>query len=1138
MESSLLEFLDLRELGGDLQKIRLSARAGSDCCVFSATPAIKTHIAWGLDKFILYICIDRNSAYDTFKRLREYENEQVGLIVEKDDMLLFRQAHQKSDTVNRLKSLYDLKMGKLKALVVTVEAMLQFYPNPKFFDNTVIEICAETNINLEKTTQALIRCGYKREEVCEYKGDFSLNGDIINIFCPDRDFPIRISFFDDYVESIKEYDPDTMMNINTLKTIQILPLSEMDMENFDKLLNKARAEMDVSHKERGEEILSELSRGVGLEWLAPYIIQNYLGLEEYLPKETIVIFDEPKSLYEKAKLYHSDFIKRFHALLEEGEVFKSHKKLIRGVEIFATDLNFTKLAFAIVTSSNPIFRPKEIYNISTTPINHYYTNFNSLFSDIKNFNLKGYKVILCCGEERIAKNIRDSLFDENIYATYSENIQKGSNILVTPFSLSQGFIYNKEKVAIIGKEELFRKKEIKKEQKRKRNVFTMPKCGDFVVHEAHGIGLCAGIERVKSGVSEKDYIIINYAGNDKLYVPTDQMDRLQRYSGSDNAPKLSKIGGKDFQKLKERVKASVKAMAFDLLELYSKRQQSVGYKYSEDTYWQNEFEESFEFTETDDQIKAIKEIKQDMEKGIVMDRLLCGDVGYGKTEVALRAVFKTVMDGKQAAILAPTTILARQHFNTAMARFNEQKLNCVLLSRFQSKEEIEIAKEKIKTGVASVAIATHRLLSDDIIFNDLGLLVLDEEQRFGVEHKDKLKLIKNNVNVLTLSATPIPRTLNMALTGVRDISVLETPPVNRLPIQTYVSEITDSLLEESIRRELARDGQVFVLYNRVNDIEKIAFRISQLVSEAKVIVGHGQMSSNMLEDAINKFYSKEANVLVCTTIIENGIDLPDANTLIVYNADMLGLSALYQLRGRVGRSNRQAYAYFTTQSGKVITEDAMKRLTAILDFTDFGSGFKIAMRDLEIRGAGNVLGREQHGHIEKVGYDLYCKLLQEAVDELSGIGINKLSNVEMQVELDAYLDSDYITNNDAKLKIYKEIAEINTEEAKNVLIKNITDNYGTPQQSFLNLLDIAYLKNLASQVGVKKVLINSKGAGLVFDEDVYKNESVIVTAVENKDECVLSGDTHPILVFNTKNKNVYEKMKTIGKFLLKVLKKD
>lgn len=1153
MNGSLSDFLDLREIGGQLQKIRASVRSGIPTCVFTPSKAERTHIAWGLDSQIVYVCSDRTKALEYYERFKDYFDDNIELLLERDDLLLYRKLSQMSVGIERYKALYNFATGKSVAMVTTMQALLQYYLKRDDLLSGVMDLTANGEYNVESLIRQLIINGYSREEVCENKGEFSVKGDIVSIYPSDKELPLRITFWDTLIESIKEYDPDTMKAYNELDSVKIFPCGDIIIpsEEIDTIIAKVKKSCKGFYDEadrRVKEIISEIqikfSGGMSssASWLLPFLSDKLTGIEEYFNDKTVLVFDEPKSGYDQTKLYYNDFLNRFETLIGEGEVTPNHKKGLRKTDILKTlASDYKVMSYATMASANPLFAPEAIYTIPSVPVHNYYMNFNSLFADIRNFNISGYRVIICCGDERTAKSIKNTLYDNHIYAVYTEELRLNSRgVMVTPFPISYGFNYKEAKLIVIGRNEIIKKKtERKTGNRKKRNIFTMPKCGDYVVHDVHGIGLCAGITQIKTpSGSMADYVVINYAGADQLFVAIDQMDRLQKYSGSDTVPKLSKIGGKEFQKLKDKVKESVKEMAFDLLELYTKRQNSKGFKYSEDTVWQKEFEDSFEYTETEDQLKAISEIKADMEKGIVMDRLLCGDVGYGKTEVALRAMFKTVMDGKQAALLAPTTILARQHFNTAMERFGEFKLKCVLLSRFQSKEEIKKNIEMIASGQACIIIATHRLLSQDVKFKDLGLLVLDEEQRFGVEHKEKLKAIQNNINVLTLSATPIPRTLNMALTGIRDISVLETPPKERVPVQTYVSELTDGLLADAINRELARDGQVFVLYNRVNGIEGIAARIKALAPMANVIIGHGQMGDRQLEDAINQFYNKEANVLVCTTIIENGIDLPDANTLIVCDADKLGLSALYQLRGRVGRSDRLAYAYFTTKQGKVMTSDAMKRLNAILDYTDFGSGFKIAMRDLEIRGAGNVLGKEQHGHIAKVGYDMYCKLLQEAVAEISGTMGEKRSVVEMQVDIDAYLDSDYISGNDEKIKLYKEIAEIKSIEDAKELKNRLTEHYGAPDSGLLNLMDIALIKNMASDLGAVKIVINEKSSRIMFTPEVYQNQRVIFAISDMSGECTLTADSNPTLIFTSKTKNIPEKIQTMIAFLLNSSKKD
>ncbi len=1148
MDECLVNLLDLRELGGVLQTIRQKVRSGVNTAVFTSNQAERIHIAWGLNRPTLFVCSDRVKAREVFEQFKGFENN-VSLLFERDDLLMYRKLSVSSDITARLRALNEFISGKSRIMVATSEALLQMFPTVENLQKSVLNLEIAQEISLQKLTEKLVQMGYLRVDSVMEKGDFSIVGDIVSIFAENKEFPVRISFFDEEIESIKQYDLESMKSTDGMDSVEIFSridttFSEINLDEVLSLARKNIKEMNGDAKTRAKEIINELESKINagnlknLNWLLPFCT-NLKGIEEILPKNTIVVFDDPKSIYDHAKIYYNDILNRGKNLVEQGETTSAHIKALRKVDVYTMLADkFYTLGFANITSSNPIFNPNEIYCMTNPPVRSYYANYNSLFTDLKNFNLNGYRIVLCAGDEHTARSFVSSLKDYNLYSRYTTQLAENfTGIAVTPFDIKNGFNYPFAKFVLIGMHELVRKREtapIKK--KTKTNVFTMPKVGDYVVHEVHGIGLCSGIEQIVAFGTKKDFVVINYAEGAKLYIPANQMDKLERYSGSDSEPRLSKMGGREFQKLKERVKQSVREMAFDLLELYRARSQAKGYVYPPDTYWQKEFEDSFEYTETDDQLKAIADIKADMESGVVMDRLLCGDVGYGKTEVALRAAFKTVMEGKQVAILAPTTILARQHYNTALARFNESKLKCVLMSRFQTKEEIKQNLEKIKSGEASVIVATHRLLSNDVVFHDLGLLVLDEEQRFGVEHKEKIKTLKKNINVLTLSATPIPRTLNMALSGIRDISVLETPPKHRLPVETYVTELTDGLLIDAINREIERDGQIYVLYNRVNDIEKVANKIMTLVPDAKVVIGHGQMSDTELEDAIDNFYTKKANVLVCTTIIENGIDLADANTLIVFDADRLGLSALYQLRGRVGRSDKQAYAYFTTRPQKVLTSDALKRLTAITDYTDFGSGFKIAMRDLEIRGAGNVLGKEQHGHIAKVGYDMYCKLLKEVVEEISGGEIVNKSDVDMKVDIDSYLDPEYIASNDEKIKVYKDIAALqNTEELKEMYL-DLKDRYGEPNDGLYNLMYVAVIKNMAAEIMALSVEINHKKCAINFDNNVLKNENVIFTVSDMAEECRFEMKENPSVIFEIKALNIRQKLELMIKFLKKCKK--
>lgn len=1107
MDKSLRQLLNLARLGGVFGKIRIALRSGDNTTVFNAGLSERGHILSGVERKSVYIANDRNSAIKAHGVLKQYFGAGAVLLLEREEQLIYRGGASTRSTEERIIALTALKNGTADCLITTKEALMQKYPDLQDVEGFTIASAEE--VGIDSVADALVRGGYRRCETVENHGEFGLSGDILTVFCVNKANPVRISFFDDFVEYIVEYDTDTLRTISEIDKLDIMPTREFKVG--EEALNKAEKElmrMSPESRKRAAEILEDIrfnynadANCAHMQWLAPYV-ENTVSLDKYFDEKTIVVYEDVNGLFDQSKLYYNSFANRHAELYSKGETLAGHARcLYKYDEIHNRITRFTQLLFANIAVINKIFVSKHSFDLMSSPHTNYYMNFNSFYDDIRNYNRRGILTVICCGDEHTAQSIKASLYDNNIYAEYraAVDIDKSSGVIVTPIDFCAGLNYPAAKLVVIGRDQIIKKRE-RPVSKRKRRMFVMPKCGDYVVHEIHGIGRCNGVERLNDKGIKKDYVVLEYRDGDKLYVPVDQMDRLQRYSGSDVAPKLSKIGGKDWEKVKSKVKASVKEMAFSLVELYRERQRSTGYKYSDDTEYQKQFEDAFEWQETDDQLRAIEEIKSDMTRGIVMDRLLCGDVGYGKTEVAFRAIFKTIMEGKQAAVLAPTTILAKQHYNTAMMRFEGFPIDIVILTRFQTPREIAAALEKIKTGKANLVIATHKLLSDSVKFYDLGLLVLDEEQRFGVEDKEKIKLNTANVNVLTLSATPIPRTLNMALTGIRDISVLEMPPKERMPVETYVTEMSDALLEDAIKRELDRGGQVFVLYNRVETIDCIAARIAELVPQARIGVGHGQMNSTRLEKVINEFYSGETNVFVATTIIENGVDLPNANTLIVYDSDRLGLSAMYQLRGRVGRSDKQAYAYFTVPSHKSLTEDGIKRLNAITEYTEFGSGYKIAMRDLEIRGAGNVLGKEQSGHICKVGYDMYCKLLQEAVEEINGDGEQiGGGEVEMQVDVNAYLDEGYITNVDEKLRVFKEIAEISSDSERNALIERLAVNYGKPDVELLNLIDVALLKNMCAAIGASKVIVNEKGAALYFDERVYKNADVIDAVSENAD---------------------------------------
>lgn len=1149
MNIKLRQMLSLGNLGGDFKKIYDDVKAKRDILVFGLNTPQRAHVASSLDRFLLYVVKDGTYALKAEEALADfYEPGEIAYLPEKDDVLIYRKAFQTTSLTRRVAVLSQLAKGEIKCCITTAAALMQYVPVKENLLAATKVIKEGDDLDVYKLCDLLVSAGYHRESAVEEKCTFCLNGDILSIYPADRDLPVRISFFGDTVENIKSYDPDTMTTVATVQSVTIYPVNDLLVD--DKYLKNALetakiriAKLSARAGERAAEIAAELeTSGVtdqSFQWLLPFVKNKMSVLTDYLPDDAAVFLDEPTSIYEKMCLFERETADRVKNLAEDGEVLKEHLGAFVTADCIVEKLkDFRKIGAAQITSTNRIIdAPSALYSPRAVSVENYTYNIRQFHTDVKNYVTAGYCVIACMGDPATAKSFADSLYQEGVPSRYADEVDEWQNTLfVTPLQMKHGFCYPSVRLVIVGKRDLLKGSGIRNEASKTR-IFTLPKVGDYVVHEIHGIGRCIGTERIKYRDVERDYVVIEYAEGGLLQVPIDQMDRLSRYSGSDRVPKLSKLGGKDFEKTKKQVEKSIKKMAINLVQLYAARHKAKGHVYPPDTPEQKRFEDAFPYEETADQLKATAEIKADMEKGMVMDRLLCGDVGYGKTEVAFRAMFKTVMEAKQAVILAPTTILASQHYETAKERFEGFGLQIELLNRFRTKEQIAKALENAKNGKANIVIGTHRLLSKDVEFFDLGLIVQDEEQRFGVEHKEKLKLLRSDVNVLTLSATPIPRTLNMALSGIRDISVLETPPATRIPVQTYVTELTDALVRDAVGRELARGGQVFILYNRVETIAEFADKIRNIVPEARIVVGHGQMDGNELENTMQTFFSKQADVLICTTIIENGIDVPDANTLIVCDADRLGLAQLYQLRGRVGRRNRIAYAYFTTAQGKVLTGDAAKRLTAIMDYTEFGSGFKIAMRDLEIRGAGNILGREQHGHIAKIGYDLYCKLLARCVAELRGEESIEDAEVEVNVAINAYLDSHYVTDVDSRLKIFRTIADLCGPEDALGFIDRLREHYGPVPKPLVNLINIAVAKNYAKRLGVKRITVGDRMAEIVFkDAEHVRNKRVFDALSQMSETCSLTNDAEPKVVFDCKFLPNERKFALVCEFLSKSVK--
>lgn len=984
-------------------------------------------------------------------------------------------------------------------VITTIDGCVDMLmPLQRYRDN-IIHFKNSDIIDTEKLISKLVGIGYTRVPMIDGQGQFAVRGGIIDIFSYTDETPVRIELWDDEIDSIRFFDVESQRSVEKIQTYDAFPatewiLSEDEIDaGFAKVKDevekqlvtlgndkkkKTQQEMDACNRLRHAYADFERTRDYSKFILS--FTDEIEGFTDYFPKdETVFVLDEPDRIMERMELISYEYEESMKNRLEGGYVVASQTKLMRPVAEVYKNMQSSRLMLLSSLDYKPkMLKPADYLRIDARSISSYNNSFEYLADDINKYKRTGYRVVLVCNSRTRAARIVADLEELGTQSYFSEDYDKEimpGTVMVTYGNIHRGFEYPLIGFVIITENDIFtsrtRKKQKKKYEGRSIAGFNELNVGDYVVHEMHGLGVYKGIEKITVEGVEKDYIKIEYAGNSNLYVLATQLDRLQKYAASDTEkkPKLNKLGSVEWNKTKAKVHGAVEEIAKDLVELYSIRQNQKGYAFGPDTVWQKEFEEMFPYEETDDQLNAIADTKADMESTRIMDRLICGDVGYGKTEVAIRAAFKAVQEGKQVAYLVPTTILAQQHFNTFEQRMKNFPLKVAQLSSFRTNKEIKETLADLKKGFVDVVIGTHRLLSKDVEFKDLGLLIIDEEQRFGVAHKEKIKKLKNNIDVLTLSATPIPRTLHMSLVGIRDMSVLEEPPVDRVPIQTFVTEHNDEMIREAINRELARGGQVYYVYNRVRSIDEAAAHIQELVPQANVAFAHGQMEKRELEKIMVDFINGDIDVLISTTIIETGMDISNVNTMIIEDADKFGLSQLYQLRGRVGRSNRTAYAFLLYRRDRMLTEVAEKRLSAIREFSDFGSGFKIAMKDLEIRGAGNVLGKSQHGHMAAVGYDLYCKMLNEAVNDLKGIKNEYSFETNVDLSVDAYIPSTYIKSEYQKLDIYKRIAAIESEEELSDMKDELVDRYGSLSTPAVNLLNIALIKSMAHKIGIMEM---------------------------------------------------------------------
>jgi len=1033
-------------------------------------------------------CLIVTASYARAKKLAEdvafFVDRKICVVPSEEQIFFKYEAKSHNYLEERLQAVTSLARKEDCIVIAPIFSAVQKMPPKEVFEKYMLRFAVGELTNTDTVRRSLVCMGYERMAVVEEKGQFSIRGGIIDIFPPDSAYPYRIELFDNEIDSVRTFDTMSQRSIENRREAQIYPAQLMirDEEAFaeaarriDEAYSRYAAGLDPDSgsrlTERKEQLLEFIETGTNLQLLENYIhyfYENTVQLWDYLQPDGIVIFDDPDRITEKLDNSYTETQQDFKEILERAEAVPQDYELRIEREDFSRIYRnrLTIFLTPFMKSIRGVDELRSIHHINSRQTANFSGRMEFFEQEIRRYGKAGFKILIACSTDERVANIRNFL----------ERNKIDRNVDIVKGILSAGMEFTDDKYVIISDADIFttakqRRTRMDRSDSRSIKAFTDISPGDYVVHENHGIGRFVGIEQLTIQGSKKDYLKIRYAGEDLLYVPVEQMDIIQKYVGAEGAvPKINKLSSGEWHKTKARVKAAIADMAKELLELSAARKMEKGHAFSPDTTWQREFEDLFPYEETRDQLRSVREIKRDMEKDEPMDRLLCGDVGYGKTEVAARAVFKCIADGKQAAVLVPTTILANQHYYTFKERMENFPFTIEMLSRFRTEKQQDEIVQKIKKGSVDVIVGTHRLLSKDVVFKDLGLLVVDEEQRFGVQHKEAIKMLRKNVDVLALSATPIPRTLHMSLVGIRDMSVIEEPPEERYPIQTYVMEQEDETIREAIYRELDRDGQVYVVFNRVKGIRRIAAKIADLVPEARIAVGHGQMNERELEDIMYDFTHHKYNVLVATTIIESGLDIPNVNTMIVLDSDRFGLSQLYQLRGRVGRSNRIAYAYLLHQKDKVLTEPAEKRLRAIKEFTEFGSGFRIAMRDLEIRGAGNLLGTEQHGHMMMIGYELYCKLLEEAVAELGGkTSEHHAAETLMEIDINAYIPGSYVDDELVKLHMYKKIASVRTKQDVNEIIDEMTDRFGDIPAPVENLIAVSYVKSLCEKLGTVRV---------------------------------------------------------------------
>lgn len=1105
----------------------------------------------------LILVANQKRAKELALDLHFFSGKKPLILPSEERLFISYEARNRDDILNRLSILKSLASEEDVTVIATAAGIIKGLPPKSSFVESYLKLERGLEYQLNEIKEKLFSLGYEPAALVEEKSEFSIRGGILDIFPPNSNNPFRIEFFGDEIDSIRSFDKETQRSLDNLKELTVIQTrtilrdehtfkkaSETLEKAFNKQLKRLSEAGDHDRaveklNERKLELVEQLKSMLNVDLMENYLHYFYREqtyLWDYLRDDSEIFIEDPQRIYDHIDTLQREFKEDLEVLIERGFALPEDEKLVPRKENFFKIYNKTRtyVLTPFPKAIKGVDALEEVKNISARQMVSFNGRMELLEEQVKSYFKDQYTVHVVLSNEEKLENVKEFFTGRDL----------SHKIIFHQGILSSGVDFPDEKLCYITEKDIFgtskkssARKPKARSNKEKEAFFADLKTGDYVVHEHHGIGKFLGVVTLSVEKEYRDYLHIKYSGDAALYVPVDQMDIVQKYVGSEGvAPKINKLTGGEWKATKAKAKAAIAEMATEILEISAKRKLEPGYAFEKDTVWQKEFEDSFPYVETYDQLRAIEEIKGDMEESYPMDRLLCGDVGFGKTEVAARAIFKCLSEGKQAAVLVPTTILANQHYYTLKERFEQFPMKVEMMSRFRSESELKKIAEDISQGRIDLIIGTHRILSEDIKFKDLGLLVIDEEQRFGVGHKEKIKHLRANVDVLTLSATPIPRTLNMSLSGMKEMSVISEPPEDRLPVQTFVLEEDDSILQDIIMRELNRGGQVFVVYNRVRGIISVADRIRSLVKYAKVTVAHGQMNEHALEKIMLEFINGESDILVSTTIIETGIDIVNANTMIILDADNFGLSQLYQLRGRVGRSHRLAYTYLMHKKGKVLTEVAEKRLKAIRDFTEFGSGFKIAMRDLEIRGAGNILGPQQSGHMMNIGYELYCKLVDDAIKTLKGETVTeRKETLSIDLVVTANIPSWYIAHEETKLRMYKKISLINDDQSLDDIFDELLDRFGDIPRETENLLLISYIRSISQDIGIKRIYELEGKVMIAFEEDnLLKPLALIEVNEAFPHKVLIYGKKEPYLKLTTTKQ---DKLKDVLK-ILKIIKEN